>query len=235
MVHNFQHNWETSPQFRALWSGGLGLTIVVMLCACLGVAFTFAGTVAARMSGTDTTQTFGPPPAGTPHGCGADCNLTFPTPTVPSWAPPLIPQGQPIPPSLTPAPTPTAMPTPTPVPTAVPGPPCTSNCGGSAGTVTITSTNPSPLKQGTAGSVVIHTSQPNVPVVINITWQTGGFAPYTNNGAGYPTDANGDFTLNFTVPSGGCTNGSNNAINFWITAGFPGGTVAPTITERCSP
>ena len=233
MVHNFQHNWETNPQFRALWSGGLGLTIVVMLCACLGVAFTFAGTVAGRLANSGSQQAIAP--SGTPRNCGADCNITFPTPTIPSWAPPLFPQANPIPPSLTPQPTPTALPTPTPVPTAVPGPPCLTNCGGTAGTVTITSTTPAQLTAGQPGSVVIHTSQPNVPVAINITWQTGGFAPYTNNGAGYPTDANGDFTLSFTVPAGGCTNGSNNSINFWITAQFSGGTVDPTITERCIP
>jgi len=81
--------------------------------------------------------------------------------------------------------------------------------------------------------VVIHTSQPNVPVEINITWQTGAFAPFTNGGGGYLTDANGDYTLSFSVPSGpGC---GTNTINFWITAGFPGGTVDPTISEQCVP
>ena len=208
MVHNFQHNWETKPQFRALWSGGLGLTIVVMLCACLGFAFTFAGTVAARMSGTDTTTAFGPPASGTVcAGCG-DSNITFPTPTIPAWAPPLVPPGKLIPPSTTPAPTPTALPTPTPVPTFVPGPPCTSNCNPSpAGTISITSTNPSPLKVG-SDSVVIHTSQPSVPIEVNIIYPGNAFNP--GGGTVYTTDSNGDYTLAVSVPSGDCTNGSNN-------------------------
>lgn len=235
MVHNFQHNWETNPQFRALWSGGLGLTIVVMLCACLGFAFTFAGTVAARMSGTDTAQGFGPPPKGTVRAGSGDSNITFPTPSIPAWAPPLIPQGQPIPPSLTPAPTATALPTPTPVPTTAGGP---GGGGGGGGggcntcTVSITSTTPSPLVQGQNATVVIHTGQPSVPIEINITWQTKAFYP-VGGGAVYTTDGNGDYPLNISVPAGGCTNGSNNTINFWITAGFSSGTVAPTISETC--
>lgn len=233
MVHNFQHNWETSPQFRALWSGGFGLTIVVLMCACLGFAFTFAGTAAARLAGVNTTSNPGIFPSGTPHGCSGDCNVTFPTPTVPSWAPPLIPQGQPIPPSLTPAPTPTAMPTATPVPTSAPPPPCNNNCPPptSAGTVSITSTNPSPLHVG-SGSIVIHTSQPSVPIEVNIIYPGGAFNP--GGGTVYTTDGGGNYTLSVNVPSGDCTNGSNSTINFWITAQFPGGTVSSTISEHCA-
>lgn len=236
-VENFQHNWETNPQFRAMWSGGFGLAIVVVMCACLGFAFTFAGTAAARLAGNDTGATLEILPNGTPRSCGSDCNLTFPTPTVPSWAPPLIPIGRPIPPSLTPAPTPTALPTATPVPTSAEGP---GNGGGGGGggcnncAVSITSTTPSPLKQGAPGTVIIHTSQPNVPIEINITWQTGTFDP-VGGGAVYSTNGNGDYSLSINVPAGGCTNGSNNNINFWISAGFPDGTVAPTITEKCQP
>ncbi len=234
MVQEFQHNWETNPQFRALWSGGLGLIIVIVLCACLGVAFTFAGSVAGRLSGTDTGQAFGPQPNGTVRAGSGDSNITFPTATVPPWAPPLIPIGRPIPPSQTPQPTPTALPTPTPLPTQPGGPGGGGGGGGGCNncTVTITSTNPSPIVQGQAVSVVIHTGQPNVPIEINIRWQTGGFVPF-NGGAVYTTNGNGDYTLNTTVPAGGCNNGSNDTINFWISAGFSSGTVAPTISEKC--
>ncbi len=121
MVQNFQHNWETNPQFRALWSGGLGLTIIVVMCACMGFAFTFAGTAAARLSGPTTSTGYQPPANGTVRPGSADSNITFPTATVSAWPSPQIPASSPIPPSLTPAPTPTALPSPTPVPTTTGG------------------------------------------------------------------------------------------------------------------
>jgi hypothetical protein len=236
MVQNFQHSWETNPQFRALWSGGLGLGIVVMLCACLGFAFTFARTAAASFSSGGSTNPIVAPPSGTPRAGSVDSNITFPTQTVPPWGPQQVPAGNPIAPSLTPAPTPTALPTPTPLPTTPAGPGGGGGGGGGspAGTVSITSTTPSPLKQGAAGSVVIHTSSPNVQFIVNVTWQTGGFFPMTNGGGGYTTDGSGDYNLGFNVPSGGCTNGSNSTIKFWVIASFPGGTVQPTLTEQCT-
>ncbi|MFI5276411.1 MAG: hypothetical protein ACHQ1E_04025, partial [Ktedonobacterales bacterium] len=115
-VENFQHNWETSPQFRAMWSGGLGVAIVVIMCAALGFAFTFANAAAAAFNPNSAPgQTFVNGNS-TPRPGSADSTLTFPTQTVPPWAAPQIPAGVPIPPSTTPQPTPTAAPTATPVP-----------------------------------------------------------------------------------------------------------------------
>ncbi len=91
--------------------------------------------------------------------------------------------------------------------------------------------NPSPLKQGTSNSVVIHTSQPNVQYIVNLTNQNGGFVPYTS---GYSTDGSGNSTFTFSLPGGGCTNGSNSTVYFWIVANFPGGTVQPRIPEQCA-
>jgi hypothetical protein len=235
MAQNFQHNWETNPQFRALWSGGLGLTIVVMMCACLGFAFTFAGAAASAFtpSSTNPSSSFGAL-NGTPRPGGVDSNVTFPTQTVPPWGQQIIPASAPIPPSLTPAPSPTALPTATPVPTTPGGGGGGGGGGGCGGcSVSITATNPTPfLKAGAGGSVVIHTSQPNVPLIVNFTNQTGFYQPGNNP---TPTDGNGNYTFNFSLPGGGCTNGSNSTLKFWIIADFPGGVVQPTITEQCAP
>jgi hypothetical protein len=231
MVRDFQHNWETNAQFRAMWSGGLGLAIVVMLCACLGFAFTFASATASRFSTGGSSANAYTSAGGTPRPGGPDSTLTFPTETVPSWPAPQIPAGAPIPPSLTPAPTPTAMPTATPVPFNPGGGGGGGGGGGAAGSVSIASTNPSPLKQGAAGSVVVHTSQPNVQLIVNFTNQLGGYYP---GNSPVTTDGGGNYTYSFSLPSGGCTNGSNSTLKFWIIANFPGGVVQPTITEQCA-
>lgn len=218
MVHNFQHNWETNPQFRAMWSGGFGLAIVVVMCACLGFAFTFAGTAAARLAGNDTGATLGMLPSGTPRSCGSDCNLTFPTPTVPSWAPPLIPLGRPIPPSLTPAPTPTALPTATPVPTSAAGP---GNGGGGGGggcnkcTVTVTG---AVLKGGLNGQVMIQTGVPNAQVNVFISWPDGSQSPQntgSTNGTGVGT------IMTTTVPTG-----CSGQVKLWVKTDISGTTTA---------
>jgi hypothetical protein len=231
MVQNFQHNWETNPQFRALWSGGLGLTIVVVMCACLGFAFTFASAAASAFTPKSSNPTSFNAPSGTARPGSADSNVVFPTQTVPPWGAQEIPAGVPIPPSLTPAPSPTALPTPTLVPTTTAG----GGGGGGGGctgcSVSITSTNPNPLKAGIAGSVVVHTSQPNIQLVVNFTNQTGGYNP----GSPTSTDGSGNYTFNFSLPSAGCTNGGNSTLKFWIIANFPGGVIQPTITEQCAP
>ncbi len=52
MLERFQHSWETNPQFRAIWSGGAGLVIIVGLCAVLGVSATFANAIGGSFGGS---------------------------------------------------------------------------------------------------------------------------------------------------------------------------------------
>ncbi len=214
MVQNFQHNWETNPQFRAAWSGGLGIAIVVMLCACLGIAFTFSSSIAASISGSTTTPstTDMVVPNGTAKVGSVDNTLTFPTQTPGTVTSAQVPQAQLIPPSLTPQPSPTAPPTPTPLPTTPPG---TGGGGGGGGcgncTVTVTGYN---LPNGGTGSVTVHTSKPNAQV--NIFVQSPWVSP-TNPGS---TDASGNGTI--SIPGVSCSAGA--AVSLWIKTDISGST-----------
>jgi hypothetical protein len=223
MVQTFQHNWETNPQFRAMWSGGLGLTIIVMMCACLGFAFTFASAAAASFSSSGgPSSSYGAPPSGTPRAGGVDSNITFPTQTVPPWGAQQVPAGVPIPPSLTPAPSPTALPTPTPVPTSPAGPGGGGGGGGGGGTVTVTS---STFKGGQPGSVQVHTSVPSVQVNVFVKSWPGGLPSPQNIGS---TDSAGNGTIYTSNVPAGC----NGQVVLWVTANGSGTTTA---TGTCTP
>jgi hypothetical protein len=220
MVQNFQHNWETNPQFRAMWSGGLGLTIVVMMCACLGFAFTFAGAAAASFSPSGgSNNSYAPPPGGTARAGSVDSTVNFPTQTVPPWGAQQVPAGVPIPPSLTPAPSPTALPTATPVPTTTGG---GGGGGGGGGTVTVTG---STFKGGQTGSVHVHTSVPNVQVNVFVKSWPGGLPSPQNIGS---TDDSGNGTISISTTPAGC----NGQVVLWVTANGSGTTTA---TGTCTP
>lgn len=217
IVQNFQHNWETNPQFRAVWSGGLGIAIVVMLCACLGVAFTFSNSIATSLSGTTTSSNDSyVPPSGTAKAGSVDNTLTFPTQTPGQVNSAQVPQAQLIPPSLTPQPTPTQPPTPTPLPTSPPG--SGGNGGGGGGgcgncSVTVTGYT---LKAGTAGTVNVHTSNPNAQV--NIFVKSPWYAPQ-NTGS---TDGSGDGTISIGTVPGSCAAGTT--VSLWIVSSNSGST-----------
>ncbi len=215
MVQNFQHKWETNPQFRATVSGGLGIAIVVMLCACLGVAFTFSSSIATAVSGSNTTlsNTDAVVPNGTAKVGSVDNTLTFPTQTPGQVTSAQIPQAQLIPPSLTPQPTPTAQPTPTPLPTAPPGT-GGGGGGGGCGNCTVTVTGYSLSHSSSTGSVTVHTSKPNAQV--NIFVQSPWVSP-TNPGS---TDASGNGTI--PIPGVSCSAGA--AVSLWIKTDISGST-----------
>lgn len=223
LVQGFQHNWETNPQFRALWSGVLGLTIIVVMCACMGFAFTFAGSAAAKLSGTsNNTSAYQPPANGTVKAGSADSQLNFPTPTVPAWATPQIPASSPIPPSQTPAPTPTALPTATPVPTSPPGSGNGGNPGGgNNGKVSLVSAT---FKGSTPGVVVLSTSVPNAQVNIFITWPNNTQSPQ-NTGS---TDATGQGTITTSAAPPGCSG----QVKLWVKTDISG---TNTFYAPCTP
>ena len=128
MIHRFQDRWETDRQFRAMFSGVLGLVMIVALCSCMGVVTTVANNTlatvnAARDSGTTSKNTN--------TGTGQVQALpTFPTATVPPWPQSGPPTYGVIPNSQTPVPSPSAEPTATEMPTATP---CQTGCGGGGG------------------------------------------------------------------------------------------------------
>ncbi|HEX8983401.1 MAG TPA: hypothetical protein VF792_11555 [Ktedonobacterales bacterium] len=223
MVQNFQHKWETNPQFRATVSGGLGIAIVVMLCACLGFAFTVSSSLAASVSGTSTMSSSADVlPNGTAKAGSVDNTLTFPTQTPGQVTSAQVPQAQLIPPSLTPQPSPTAPPTPTPLPTTPPG--SGGNGGGGGGgcgncSVTVTGYT---FKVGSpSGSVTVHTSNPDAQV--NVFVKAPWYAPQ-NTGS---TDGSGNGTISVTM--GTCTPGT--PVSLWIVSSNSGST---SYTAQCS-
>src|SRR5579862_4835380 len=152
-VHSFQHRWETDRQFRAALSGVLALVMVIGLCSCVGVATAFTNVTLAnfsalRSSGGANTQTLN-------TGSHAyTVPTSFPTATVPPWAPQVSPNASPIPNSKTPQPSPSPSPTDSPTPSGGGGgptaTPCTGNCGGGGGNDTLVSRLPSrstPVKE----------------------------------------------------------------------------------------
>jgi hypothetical protein len=222
-VENFQHNWETSPQFRAMWSGGLGVAIVVIMCAALGFAFTFANAAASAFNPGSTSGSSFASGNSTPRPGSADSTLTFPTQTVAPWAAPQIPVGVPIPPSTTPQPTPTAAPTATPVPFN-PGGGGGGGGGGGCGGCSVTVTAFS-FHAGQPGSVTVHTSNPNAQVNVFVkSWPGGGPSPQ-NLGT---TDGSGNGTITISTTPAGCSG----SVGLWIHTSNSGDV---STTATCGP
>jgi hypothetical protein len=119
MVERFRHRWETNPQYRAAFSGVVGLVVLVALCSCAGIVSSVTNRVLAN-TGFSSSNAVGPLSGSGPILQGAS---HFPTETVPAWQAGQIPAGPPIPNSGTPYPSPTKPPTPTvqPSPTGFPG------------------------------------------------------------------------------------------------------------------
>ena len=219
MVYNFQHRWETDRQFRAALSGALALVLLLSLCLCLGVATTFANMELANFGNAgQSASNGGSLNTGTGPLSGSQ---PIPTNTIASWPSPNVPAVSPNPNSQTPPPSPTPSPTPTDPPTSTP---CTSNCGGGGGgggggTVTASAWSPNPWQPGGSGSVTLHTSSPNIQLLIFSVQYPGGSAIVVNVFG--QTDGSGNYVYNVSVPGGV---GSGN-VDIYIKANFPGGLV----------
>ncbi len=199
-VYGFQHRWETDRRFRATMSGAIGLLVILSLCSFVGLATSFTNVALARFGGSQTPAAQSSNSQNT--GTNAYNNPTaFPTNTVPSWVSPGQPAASPIANSQTPAPTPDPSPTPTDQPSPTP---CQSNCGGGGGggggggTVTAT-WSPSTWVGGQSATINLHTSEANDGLAIIMTFP-GGQTVLDENGE--TSDANGNYSYSFTVPSG---------------------------------
>jgi hypothetical protein len=222
LVYGFQHRWETNPQYRAAASGVVGLLTILVLCACLGILTTVANATLAGFGAGSTGGVL----VSTDTGTGKlAAGHTFPTAT-----PPAVPAGAlvggAIPNSQTPKPGPTDAPTPTDTPTATP---CTSNCsgggaGGCNGNVS-GSGSPSTWVSGQSATVNVHTSCPNIPINIIISFPSG--ATILNDGQGQ-TDGSGNYSFGFTVPQAG--NGQAHAL---VQAGYSSGLKNFDIYQPC--
>jgi hypothetical protein len=200
ILERFQHNWETSPQFRAMWSGVAGIVMIVGLCATMAFAATFAGAIGNSLGGGGTGSFIsqgGSNPQAT--------DVVFPMTTLTPWPDPNIPAAQNIPASKTPQPTATAAPTATPEPTATP---CQPNCGGGGGggggggDKIIVSVTPATFTYGTTVYANIHTSTPYEAYAITVTWPNGVLG--NPQGIQGNVDASGNATaLIGKIPTGG--------------------------------
>lgn len=196
LVDRFRHRWETNRQYRAAFSGVVGLVVLIALCSCAGIVSSVTTRVLAT-SGFGSSDGVGPlSGVGGPAVFGAQ---HFPTETLPAWQPGQIPNGPPIPNSGTPYPSPTHPPTPTaaPSPTGFPTPP---GGGGGGGVPTTCSGS---KKDGGATDTWSFSSCP-VPAGQNVTLSI--YAP------GHP---NGQVSVlvNFGCSSAGCTNPANTPYN----------------------
>jgi hypothetical protein len=223
MVYRFQHRWETSAQYRATTAGVVGLVVLVAMCTCTGAMATAANAALSSIglggsaAGPDSANT------GTQQLRAQDA---FPTFTIPAYTPVALPVGT-IPDSQTPAPTPTTPPTPTPLPTPTP---CQTGCGGGggggpSGTVTA-STTPNPWHNGQTYTVSVHTSAPNIPINLIISFANG--VTQLNNGTGL-TDGSGNYSYNNTAAA------SYGTAHVLVEAGFPGGTAYANLYVPCTP
>lgn len=222
LLERFQHRWETNSQYRAAMSGVLGLIFLLVICSCVGALTASTGSVlgALGFGGANNGQA-----QAHSGGSGVKGVATFPIATVNLPSPNTIPDDPTLTTSGTPLPTATTAPTPTDTPTATP---CTSNCGGGGGggctSCTVTDSGvPNPFVHGQNGTIIVHTSKPNIG--INIIAHLPG-CNLLNNGTGV-TDGAGNYSWSFAVcPGTGYT-------NIVVEAGFPSGLVyGPTIVQQ---
>lgn len=237
-IHRFQHRWETDRQYRSMMSGVLGLVLIVFLCSCVGLLDMGAtrALAAVGIGGTTADQSGGASQPNVETGVQVGDNEVFYTPTVPTWAVPVIPQAQPNPSSAANAPTPTPSPTPTDVPTR---PACTSNCGGGgsiAGDIAV-SWAPSTWSTGIQGSFTVHAytdtshtvSEPGVGLAIVYTWSSCTNCNWLDEN-GESTDSTGTYISHPTT--GTCTSSHTYAV--WVQAHFPGGAKDYNYSIPCS-
>ncbi|HEY7984406.1 MAG TPA: hypothetical protein VID73_09570 [Ktedonobacterales bacterium] len=130
LVDRFRHRWETNRQYRAAFSGVVGLVVLIALCSCAGIVSSVTNRVLAT-SGFNSNNSVGPLGGG--GGPALQGAAHFPTETVPAWQPGQVPNGPPVPNSGTPIPTPTHPPTPTTPPSPSPFPTQPGGGGGGGG------------------------------------------------------------------------------------------------------
>lgn len=198
MIENFQHRWETNPQYRATMSGVLGIVFLVFMCSCVSIVSIGANTVLNSLGfgSASSNAASGDQNTGSQVVHGA---VSIPIATVTLGTPQAIPQTTLLP-SGTPLPTPTTSPTATATATATP---CTSNCGGGGGGKkgTISGT-PVPATWIAGANVIlhIHSSAPNIgySLIINL---PGYAVPDLKQPTGRYTDGSGNDDYPYTVPS----------------------------------
>lgn len=195
MIENFQHRWETNPQYRATMSGILGVVFLVFMCSCVGV-------VSAGANVALTSLGFGGGASGGVIDTNTGSRAVHSAGEIPIATVVLGPQ-QAIPETTLPSsgtPLPTATPSPTATATATPIP-CTSNCGGGkgGGGGTISGTPiPTIWKAGTSVILHIHTSNPNTGY--SLIFNLHGAATDLKQPAGV-TDGTGNDDYTYNVPS----------------------------------
>ncbi|MGZ3663990.1 MAG: hypothetical protein ACXWQR_09830 [Ktedonobacterales bacterium] len=202
IVYNFQHHWETNPQYRAAVSGVVGLVLLVTMCACTGVvsAATSAALAGIGLGGGGAIGSSGGGNLHTGTNSIKHAN-TFPTSTV-VLNPGSMPGISQLPNSNTPAPHPTATPTDTPVRgSGGPGGPVTT-CNGAQSSASWV-LNPCPLVHAQNGTLtIVDKKHPGAStnVVIDFCSASSCAQVYPPN-AGYKLDGNGMETISFTVPA----------------------------------
>lgn len=128
IVYQFQHRWETNPQYRAISSGVVGVLVLITICGCMGLVTTGTQVALAGLGIGSTRAAAGGGSQDTgSHAVGGTQKFATPTVQVPSSV--NLPPASPIPNSQTPVPGPTPTPSPSPAPTATPG----GNGGGPGG------------------------------------------------------------------------------------------------------
>jgi len=203
MIHRFQDRWETDRQFRAMFSGVLGLVMIVALCSCMGVVTTVANSA---LAGVNAARNTDGPSGNTNTGTGQiQAVPTFPTATVPPWPQSGPPTYSIIPNSQTPVPSATVPPTATPQPTQSGGggggglpTTCQGSQGGSAWQLI-----PCPQIAGQNGTLVISAHKyPNA--TLNIVLSLGSCDNCTllfTPAQGYKLNGSGDANITYTVPA----------------------------------
>ncbi|MFI5273387.1 MAG: hypothetical protein ACHQ4H_10195 [Ktedonobacterales bacterium] len=219
IVYRFQHRWETSPQYRAVVSGVVGLCVILTMCSCMGLLNQTASSALAAigLGGASAAQAQGTPNTGTNQLTGYQ---SIPTPTV------LYPTGNAIPigtiaDSQTPPPYATATDTPPPA-TATDTPTSgggggggSASCNGGSGSVTW-SFSPCPAVHGQSVTFTLHApNQPGHQMQFEVGFGMCSdgcawvYSPTTIGSDGYwshtgtiPNDASGPVTGNFSVNGG---------------------------------
>ena len=197
-IRRFQDRWETNRQFRAMASGVIGLVMIVALCSCMGVVTTVAHSALAGFSAARDSGTTGNTNTGTGLIKGVP---TFPTSTVPAWQQSGVPPYSIIPNSQTPVPGPTQPPTATPGNGGPGGPGGPTTCSRNKGQNSWALT-PCPQVHSQQGTLSI--SAPGYPGAgLNILLSFGcNSCTFDWTPAQAKLDANGNFSISYTVPPG---------------------------------
>ena len=121
LVLRFQHRWETSPQYRATVSGVVGLVLLLIMCASVGIIGTSVNYALASVGILGNGAANQDPSSGNTGTNLVAGFQSFPIPTVAAYTPAPFGPANTIPDSQTPLPTPTAQPTAVPTNTPTPG------------------------------------------------------------------------------------------------------------------